>query len=51
LFDCVLDKDYYGLSDILKAADRRIGKQRLMLLRDKTENKAARKIIDARLSK
>ena len=50
LLDHVLSKDYYGLSDILKAADRRIGKQRLLLLRDRTENEAAKKIIDTRLA-
>jgi hypothetical protein len=50
LFDYVLCKDYYGLSEILKAADRRIGQKRLLLLRDRTKNEAAKKIIDARLA-
>ena len=50
LFDHILHKDYYGLSDILKAADRRIGTKRLLLLRGRTENEVARKIIDMRLS-
>jgi hypothetical protein len=50
LIDHVLRKDYYGLSDILKAADRRIGVKRLMILKDRTENEAAKKIIDIRLS-
>ena len=50
LFDCVFQKDIYGLSDILKAADRRIGKKTLLLLKDRTDSEAVKKIIDARLS-
>ncbi|MCL2775859.1 MAG: hypothetical protein FWD71_21315 [Oscillospiraceae bacterium] len=50
LFGHVLYRDYYGLSDILKAADRRIGVKRLKILRGRTESEAARKIIDVRLS-
>ena len=50
LFDHVLHEDCYGLSDILKAADRRIGKQRLIFMRDRTGNESAKKIIDMRLS-
>jgi len=42
--------DAWGLANILKAADRRIGKRRLPLLRRKTGNAAARKVIDARLA-
>jgi len=49
LFDHVFPYDYYGLTDILKAADRRIGKNRLLVLKDKTQSEAAKKIIGVRL--
>jgi hypothetical protein len=43
------DHDHWGLTDILKAADRRIGKRRLAELREMVRNDAALKVIDARL--
>jgi len=51
LFDHVFENDYFGLTDILKAADRRIGKKRLLLLKDRTTSQAAEKIVAARLGK
>ena len=50
LFDCTFENDYFGVVDLLRAADRRIGKKRLVLLRDRTQSQAAIKIIDARLN-
>lgn len=41
--------DHWGLVNILRAADKRIGLRRLPTLRKKTGNKAAHKIIEARL--
>jgi hypothetical protein len=38
-----------GLSDILKAADRRIGRRRLEQLKGKAHDIAANKVIDARI--
>jgi len=49
LFVHVFDKDLWGLTDILKAADRRIGKQRLSVLQEKTQSDAVKKVIDMRL--
>ena len=49
LFDHDFIYDHYGLTDILKAADRRIGKNRLLVLKDKTQSEAAKKIIEVRL--
>ena len=49
LFDHVFPCDYYGLTDILKAADRRIGKNRLLLLKNNTQSEAAKKVIEIRL--
>ena len=49
LFDHVFADDHYGLTDILKAADRRIGKNRLLLLKNKTQSEAAKKVIEVRL--
>ena len=43
------ENDYWGLVNILKAADKRIGKRRLELLKKRTKNKAAQKIIEQRL--
>jgi len=43
------ENDYWGLINILRAADRRIGQRRLKALRSKTHNKAARKIIEQRM--
>jgi len=48
LFNHVFDKDYFGLTDILKAADRRIGKNRLLVLKEKTQSEAVKKVIDKR---
>ena len=42
------ENDYWGLADILRAADRRIGKRRLMEMN--TDNPGARKIISLRLN-
>lgn len=41
--------DHWGLINILRAADRRIGERQLTLLRRKTHNKAALKVIEARM--
>ena len=49
LFDHIFEKDCFGLTDILKAADRRIGKNRLLLLRERTQSEAAKKVIGNRL--
>ncbi|MBR5372595.1 MAG: hypothetical protein IK130_10325 [Oscillospiraceae bacterium] len=43
------ENDYWGIINILKAADRRIGKRRLELLRRRTGNQATQKIIACRL--
>jgi hypothetical protein len=43
------ENDRWGLTEILRAADRRIGKQRLREI--KTENEGAKKIISLRLGK
>ena len=45
------ENDYWGLINILRAADRRIGQRRLKALKSKTGNKAARKIIEQRMKK
>ena len=45
----VFDNDYWGLINILRAADRRIGIRRLKTLKKKTRNIAARKVIKVRL--
>ena len=41
--------DAWGLTNILKAADRRFGRRRLQLLKKKIGNKAARKVIIKRM--
>lgn len=46
----VFTQDYWGLINILRAADRRIGSRRLMTLKKKTHNIAAHKVIEARLT-
>jgi hypothetical protein len=51
LFEKEFESDNWGLTDILKAADRRIGKQRLEKLKDKTDDVAAHKIIAQRVKK
>lgn len=43
------ESDRWGLTNILKAADRRVGKRRLHELKSKTRNMAAHKIIEERL--
>lgn len=43
------ERDYWGLANILRAADRRIGMRRLDTLRRRKGNIAAQKIISARL--
>jgi hypothetical protein len=43
------ENDKWGLTDILKAADRRIGKRRLTDLKHNTHNLAAIRIIEERL--
>ena len=49
IFEKVFEADKWGLTDILKAADRRISKQRLDELRAKTENAAVIKVLNKRL--
>jgi len=44
----VFEKDYWGLINILRAADKRIGQRRLDELKKKTHNIAAHKVIEAR---
>ena len=51
LLSRVFDDDYWGLINILRAADRRLGARRLRVLKHKTHNRAARKIIALRLRK
>ena len=50
VFTAHFDNDYWGLINILKAADKRFGKNRLELLRKRTDNKAAQKILQLRLN-
>jgi len=45
----IFDNDHWGLINILRAADRRIGQRRLEMLKKKTHNIAAHKVINARL--
>lgn len=49
VFQKHFENDNWGLVNIFKAADKRIGKRRLELLKRKTNNKAAMKIINYRL--
>jgi hypothetical protein len=51
LFDKVFEKDKWGLTDILKSVDRRIGKRRLYRLVETLANSTATKIITERLGK
>lgn len=44
------DGDVWGLTDIFRACDRRIGKRRLQKLRDSTSNEVLKRIIDCRLN-
>jgi hypothetical protein len=43
------ENDYWGLINILRAADKRIGQRQLKALKSKTRNKAARKLIEQRM--
>ena len=49
LLSMQFEDDHWGLVNILRAADKRIGTRRLSALKRKTDNLAARKIIAARL--
>jgi hypothetical protein len=51
LLDKVFEKDKWGITDILKAVDRRIGKRRLHRLGETLKNSVAKKIIAERLGK
>ena len=42
-------EDVWGLTDILRACDRRIGTRRLLDMRDNVENDVIRRIIDRRI--
>jgi hypothetical protein len=43
--------DHWGLINILRAADRRVGARRIAVLERKTRNKAARLVLEARQSR
>lgn len=43
------ENDYWGLTDIFRAADKRIGQRRLERLRDSITNQAAQKILQLRI--
>ena len=45
------ENDYWGLTDIFRAADKRIGKRRLEILRDSIKNQAAQIIVELRVNK
>ena len=49
LFAKHFDADEWGLANILKAADKRIGKRRLQIFAKNKENQAMQKVIAARL--
>ena len=49
LFKKHFDADEWGLANILKAADKRIGKRRLQILAKNKKNQAIQKVIAARL--
>ena len=49
LFAKHFDVDDWGLANILKAADKRIGKRRLQILAKNKKNQAMQKVIAARL--
>ena len=49
LFAKHFDADEWGLANILKAADKRIGKRRLQILAKNKKNQAMQKVIAARL--
>lgn len=43
------ENDYWGLANIFRAADRRIGQRRLDNLRRRIKNQAAQKILELRI--
>ena len=45
----IFNRDFWGLINILRAADRRIGMRRLNKLKKKTKNIAAHKVIESRI--
>ena len=49
IFDLKIDADIWGVVEMLRACDRRIGKRRLEDLLKKTANPAARFVIERRL--
>lgn len=49
IFDKVFENDYWGLTNILKASDKRIGVRRLPDLKKKISNEAALKVIECRI--
>ena len=51
LFSKEFINDYWGLTNILKASDKRIGTRKLPELKKKIKNKAALKVIEQRLIK
>ena len=50
LFKKHFDADEWGLANILKAADKRIGKRRLQILAKNKKNEAMQKVVQARLN-
>ena len=50
LFKKHFDADEWGLANILKAADKSIGKRRLQILAKNKKNQAMQKIVQARLN-
>ena len=50
LFAKHFDADEWGLANILKAADKRIGKKRLQILAKNKKNQAMQKVVQARLN-
>lgn len=48
LFDKIFENDKWGLTDILKAADKRLGKKKLMQIKQETKSKNVLKVIIAR---
>jgi len=49
LFHKIFENDFWGLTNILKASDKRIGSRRLDKLQRKVKNKAALKVIEHRI--
>lgn len=43
------ENDYWGLTDIFRAADRRFGQRRLKVLQDSIKNQSAQKILKLRI--